>query len=246
VRKPFLLLLALAAPLLAVGPAGAQTAPASGQVQMTAHTHSSGTLLFPVQRLAYQFAPGTTFSYSSRLCSASAPFNDIGLNFVPDYPGVDSARGTAAVRHHVEGTIIASNGTTGAVSGRITTVLCVPGPSANGQVESGNAIVSYFWASFQRVSDNDLRITGGFQFSPTESTGTFRDISGGGRIEGRFTCLGRLSDPTAPSCAQLGEYTDFVASTGDPTLPAGRLQPGILGVFYDPTVGPVAGPSATG
>ena len=242
-RKLLLLLAgALALALVNVSPAGAQTA-ASGEVEMTVHTHSSGTLLFPVDRLAYNITPGETFSYSSRLCSGNAPFNDLGLDFIPNYPGVDDdADGTAPVRHRIHGTVTSGGPAYGTMAGTLTTVLCVPGPSANGQVESGNVLVSNFRVAYQRVGANDLQVRGAFQFSPTESTGTFRDIRGGGTMEGRFTCLGHLNNPSAPSCAQLNEYTDFVASRGDPRLPAGQLQPGLLGDFYDPTVGPVLGP----
>lgn len=232
-----LLTVALAAPLAMIGPAGAQAqAPATGTVRMTVHTHSGGVLLFPVKRLPFNFTTGDRFGYSSRLCSAPAPFNEIGLNFTPDYPGVDDdADHTAPVRHRVEGTVTVAAGRRGAISGKITTVLCVPGPNGR-NVESPNVLVSNFQAAYTRVSDNDLHIFGGFQFSPTESTGTFKDIRGGGRIEGRFTCLGLTS------CAPLGEFTDFVVSTGDPTLPPGQLRPGLVGSFTDPTVGPLAMP----
>ena len=232
-KKLSLLLAAvLAVPLLAVTQAGAQTStPARGQFTMTVHSHSSGTLLFPTARLDYDLAPGSTFSYSSRLCSASAPFNDIGLNFTPDYPGVDDEDGTAANRHHVEGTVVASFGNRAVIEGTITSVLCVPGDSPNGQVESDHVLVSHFRVIATRTSDNDLQVTGSFRFSPTESTGTFAGIQGGGLIQGRFTCLAGT-----PTCAQRGEYTDFVASRGDPTLPAGQLLPGMQGAYFDPTV----------
>ena len=123
--------------------------------------------------------------------------------------------------------MIAAGPTTGAIQGRITTVLCErPG----GTVESEHSIVSYFWVRYVRAGNDALLVSGGFRISPTESTGTFSDMRGGGRIEGRFTCLG------APVCAQLGHFTDFVGHTGDPSLPAGQLQPGVLGNYYDPTV----------
>ncbi|MCA1690754.1 MAG: hypothetical protein ABR540_08805 [Acidimicrobiales bacterium] len=199
---------------------------------MTVHTHSAGTLLFPVDRLPFNFTQGDTFSYSSRLCSGNAPFNDLGLNFLPDYPGVDSGNGFARVRHRVEGTVTQAHGTRGVIQGKITTVLCVPGPN-NTWVESSHVLVWNFWASYTLVNSNDLHINGVFQFSPTESTGTFRDLQGGGRIEGRFSCLG------TSSCEPIGFFNDFVASTGNPNLPAGQLQPGATGSYYDPTVLPV-------
>ena len=244
-RKLCVLLgVALAVPFVSAGPAGAQQ---YGEIRMTIHTHSNpdpnwSGLLFPTDRLSFNFVQGEDFSYSSRTCSGSAPFNDLGLDFRPDYPGVDDdADHTAPVRHRIEGRVTAVGPNTGSIEGKITTVLCVPGPS--GMVESPHSIVSYFWARYTRVSDNALLISGSFQISPTESTGTFRDMQGGGRIEGRFTCLGHQRDPSQPSCAQLGYFTDFVGHTGDPTLPAGQLQPGLIGSYYDPTV--TTGPSAT-
>ncbi len=222
--------LGVALPLVWAGPASAQQ---YGEVRMTVHTHSNDDpdwpgLLFETDRLSYNFVRGEDFSYSSRTCAGTAPFNDIGLNFIPDYPGVDDdADHTARVRHHVEGTVIAAGPTTGAIQGRITTVLC-EGPG--GTLESEHSIVSYFWVRYVRAGNDALLVSGAFRISPTESTGTFRDMQGGGRIEGRFTCLGPAT------CAQLGHFTDFVGHTGDPSLPAGQLQPGVLGRYYDPTV----------
>lgn len=232
-----LLASAFLVPLAGAGPAGAQTQAASGQVQMTVHTHSAGVLQFPSQRLPYNFTTGSTFAYSSRTCSGNAPFNDIGLNFTPNYPGVDdNATSAARVRHGVDGTITSWNGSQGTVRGRIRTQLCV---QVNGVwTASPNILVSYFEGQIILRAENDLHLYGGFQFSPTESTGTFRDIQGGGRIEARFTCLG-LS-----SCAPGGQFTDFVSSTGNPALPPGQLQPGMTGSFYDPTVGPIVQPGA--
>jgi hypothetical protein len=232
-----LLASALLVPLASAGPAGAQTAAASGQVQMTVHSHSAGVLQFPFQRLPYNWTAGSTFAYSSRTCSGNAPFNDIGLNFTPNYPGVDDNPSSAArVRHGVDGVITSRVGNQGTVQGRIRTVLCI---QVNGVwTASPNVLVSSFEGRLILQAENDLHVYGGFQFSPTESTGTFRDIQGGGRMEARFTCLGQAS------CVPNGEFSDFVASTGNPNLPAGQLQPGLTGSFYDPTVGPVVPPGA--
>lgn len=240
-RKLYVLLAGLLAVALGpASPAGAQTS-ASGRIEMTVHTHSSGTLLFGIDRLPYNITPGDTFAYSSRPCSSSAPYNDLGLNFIPDYPGVDDdGDGKAAVRHRIEGAVLAGGRDLGRIRGTLTTVLCRPGNSPNGQVESPNAIVSSFDVSYERTSPNDLYVRGGFRFSPTESTGTFRDIQGGGSVDGRFTCLSHFNNPANPSCEQLGEYTDFVGHRGDPRPGPGLLQPGIVGSFYDPTAGPVA------
>lgn len=221
---------AIVGSLLAVAPAGAAP-PAddgiSGGFQMTVHTHSNNpsTLLFPdVERLQYDFEEGDTFAYSSRLCSANAPFNEVGLDFNPDYPGVDDDDGTAAVRHQVTGTVTEANGNTGTIEGTITTVLCEGGEATE------NTIVTHFVARYVRTSDDQLRIIGRYQISPTESTGTFADLTGEGLIQGVFTCLGE------PVCAELGEYTDFVAARGDLTKGPGEIQPGLVGHFSDPTV----------
>lgn len=150
---------------------------------MNVHSHSNPPTLFPVDQLSFDFGEGDNFSYSSRACGVVAPFNDLGLNFRPDYPGVDDdADGTAPVRHHVEGMVTKVNGTTGTVEGMITSVLCV---TVNGvRVESENSIVTLFKARFRQVSDNQLKITGRFELSPGKSTGTFARIEGGGSIVG--------------------------------------------------------------
>ncbi len=241
-RKLCLLLgLAVATTLAQASPAAAA---ASGQIRMTVHTHSSDDpvfigLMFPSDRLSWAVTQGETFSYSSRQCSGNAPFNDIGLDFIPDYPGVDTdADHTARVRHHVEGRVTRAAGNRGLIEGRLTTVLCERG-AGGAWVPSAHSIVSRFWLSYTRVGVNALTVTGAFQILPNESTGTFRDMQGGGRMEGRFVCLGHQGNPSAPSCAQLGHFTDFVGHTGDPTLGPGLLQPGLNGSYYDPTVLPV-------
>jgi hypothetical protein len=245
-KLALLLGLAVATSLLAAGPASAQQ---YGEIRMTLHTHSADDpdfpgLLFESDRLSWNIAQGEDFSYSSRTCVGNAPFNDLGLNFTPDYPGVDTdPDDTARVRHRVQGTVTAAAGDRGVIEGRITTVLCVR--QGGVWTESNHVIVSRFWAQYTRISNNAVTIQGGFQILPNESTGTFRDMQGGGRFEGRFTCLGAQSNPSAPTCAQLGHFTDFVGHTGDPTLGPGLLQPGLVGTYYDPTVLPVTGALAT-
>ena len=233
--KRFYLAIAAAVIVAVGGPAGADVqGPVSGEVRVTVHTHSKGTLLFQPKRLPFNFGVGDTFAYSSRLCSGNAPFNDIGLNFTPNYPGVDdNAASAARVRHLAEGTIISKSGDRGVIEGKITTVLCLRDASG-AWVASPNVLVSYYRASYTLVSPNNLRLEGVFRFSSDESTGTFADIQGSGRIEARLTCL------ATTSCAPLGEFHDFVSSTGDPSLPPGRLQPGMAGSFRDSTVGPIA------
>ena len=223
---------AAVATLAVVEPAGAEPqnaakSEARGGFQLTVHTHSSNpaTLLFPdVERLQYDFEEGDTFAYSSRTCDRNAPFNDLGLDFNPDYPGVDDDDGTAAVRHQVAGTVTEDNGNTGIIEGTITSVLCVDGE------ETDNVIVTNFEARYRQVSDDELQIIGRYQISPEESTGTFAGLEGHGSIQGVFTCLG------AATCAELGEYTDFVGARGDLSKGPGEIQPGLKGTFSDPTV----------
>lgn len=216
--------------LLAVEPAGAVPPAddgASGGFQMTVHTHSNNpsTLLFPdVDPLEFDFAEGSDFAYSSRTCDRPAPFNQVGLDFTPDYPGVDDETGTAAVRHQVTGTVTAVHGKTGTIEGTITSVLC------EGGEETDNVIVTDFEARYRLASDDELRIAGTYQFSPTESTGTFADLEGQGSIQGSFTCLG----PAV--CANVGAFTDFVGARGDLSAGPGEIQPGLVGHFTDPTV----------
>ena len=238
----WLLPCAVVAVLIGAGPAGALPPDDElrGGFQMTMHTHSSNpaTLRFPaVDRLAYDLGEGEAFAYSSRLCGASAPFNDLALDFSPDYPGVDDdADGTAPVRHQIAGTVTAVNGTTGTIEGTITTVLCEPG-AGGAQVESaGDVIVSHFEARYRRTSDNVVTIVGRFDISPTESTGVFSGLEGHGSIRGVFTCLGHQRDPSQPTCAELGEFTDFVAHRGDPDKGPGEIQPGLRGTFRAPSV----------
>ena len=180
-RLHLLLGFALLIVLVGVSPASAQPerqGGTQGGVQMTIHTHSNDDpewsgLLFDTDRLSYNFVQGESFSYSSRTCGGRAPFNDLGLDFSPDYPGVDDDQdGTAAVRHHVEGTITQVRGDTGTIEGTITSVMCLDGQ------ETENVIVTHYTARFHRVSDNEIRISGRFHFSPTESTGTFAGLEG--------------------------------------------------------------------
>lgn len=234
--------LVAAGALAIAGPATAAPTASSGGVKISVHTHSNNDpvfpgLLFPSDRLAYDFAQEDEFSYSSRTCAGTAPFNEIGLDFRPDYPGIDDATGTAAVRHHAEGTItsLRAGGDRGTIEGTITSVVCV---TENGQrVESDDVIVMDYRAQFRRTSDNEIQLTGRFTFSPTRSTGTFEDITGGGSLKAILTCLGHVRDASAPTCEQLGHYTDFVGLRGDTTQPAGSTTPGLIGSFRDPTVG---------
>lgn len=227
------------AALVVVGPANARpknsAKPLSGGVTISVHTHSNPGLLFPTDRLAYDFAQGDEFTYSSRRCADPAPFNEIGLDFRPDYPGIDDDTGVASVRHLAEGTItsVKQGGDRGTIEGTITSIVCVTENGA--RVESGDALVMDYTAKFRRTSDNEIQLTGRWTFSPTESTGTFEDITGGGSLRAQLTCLGHERNPSMPTCEDLGYYTDFVGLRGDTSAPAGETTPGLIGHFRDPT-----------
>lgn len=223
-----------AAALAVASPAAAapdSTEALSGGVTISVHAHSSPGLLFPTDRLAFDFAEGDDFAYSSRRCSDPAPFNEIGLDFGPDYPGIDDATGVAAVRHLAEGTVtsVSQDGSRGTIEGTITSIVCENGD------ETGDALVMDYTARFRRTSDNEIQLTGRWTFSPTESTGTFEDITGGGSLRAQLTCLGHERDPSMPTCEDLGHYTDFVGLRGDTSAPAGEATPGLVGQFRDPT-----------
>lgn len=236
-----LLALALMAGLVGTSPASAQQnnnggkAEAQGGVKITIHTHSNDDpdwpgLLFDTDRLSYNFTEGEDFSYSSRVCSGRAPFNDVGLDFNPDYPGIDDDDGTASVRHRVEGTITEVRGDTGTIEGTITTVVC-----ENGQ-ETEHVIVIHYEARFHRVSDNEVRVNGRSWFSPTESTGTFAGLEGRGSLRGVLTCLAHERDSSQPTCAERGHFTDFVGARGDLTKGPGEIGAGLRGSYRDATV----------
>jgi len=248
--KKFFLLLSsaiMAVSLVGISPAAAapptkQTSEVQGGFQLTVHSHSDNipSLLFKeVNTLSYNFAEGEKFAYSSRTCSGNARFNDVGLNFIPDYPGVDDdADGTAPVRHIVQGAVTEVNGDRGTIEGTITTVLCVTGADGK-RTESNNKIVTNFTTKYRQASDNELRLTGTFEISPTASTGTFLGLEGRGSFKAILTCLSAARNPSLPSCSDIGQYTDFVAVRGDSSKGPGEIKPGLVGSFRDATVTPV-------
>lgn len=232
-----------AAALVVAGPATAKkndsSKGASGGVKIQVHTHSNDDpdwpgLLFPTDRLAYDFEEGDDFSYSSRTCAGRAPFNDLGLDFRPDYPGIDDDDGTAVVRHHAEGTVTSVKGDRGTIEGTITSVLCVP--DNGGFTESEHVIVTDYRAKYRRTSDNEIQLTGRWRFDPDESTGTFEDLTGHGSLKAILTCLAHVRDPDAPTCEDRGHFTDFVGLRGDTTAPPGETTPGLMGHYKDPTI----------
>ena len=221
------LTLGLVSSLVLVAPAGAQQQAPSrnvvrGSFSLSVHTHSSqfggpsgpGTL-FETDPLP--FRPGRSdFSYSAIPCNRPAPFNDQALVFQPGYPGLASP---AAVRHFVQGTLTPTtrSGDRGIVRGNITTILCLDG------MLQEDRIFLTFHGRYTRTSDNEVVLTGTFRIAG--GTGRFADLSGGGSMEGQFTCLPPiLQRERATNCADLGVFSDSVirlrGSFLDTTFPA--------------------------
>lgn len=215
IKRSAILLIALLASLATAGSATAQQErqPGSGQsggFGLTVHSHSSefggGPGGAPLLMSGTEPLPlpitETGFSYSSVACEDPARFNDVALDFNPDYPGIDDP---AAVRHIVEGTVtdVDDSGTKGTVEGTITTFLC-----ENGQ--EGDEIHIAYEGQFQQDSDNEAKLIG-TTFEITGGTGRFADLDGQGSMTGSFTCLeGVLEREGAENCADLGAFSDAV------------------------------------
>lgn len=244
-----LLALTFIAALVAVAPATAhqsrqdsKISEASGGLRMSIHTHSEDDpdftdLLWDTKRLPFDFKRGDTFIYSSRQCELRAPYNDVGLEFDPGYPGIQNP---ARVRHRVDGTIVRGNAQQGTVRGLITTVLCAPPTpteAGGGGSETEHEIYTRFRGTYRRVSENVVRITGSFDI--VGGQGTFSHLTGGGSLDASLTCLPALRSPSAPSCAQRGHYTDFIGLRGNLIAPAGQHDPGLVGTYEDPSIEPI-------
>lgn len=188
----------------------------SGAISITVHTHSSA---FRGPRDAPTLAAETVplrhpitqqrFSYSSVACGDPAPYNDVGLNFDPEYPGVENP---AAVRHIIEGEVtdVQDSAGTAHLRGTLTTYLCEDG-------EKGDRLDSTFEGELEQQPDV-AGFTGRFEI--TGGTGRFAGIQGAGSMHGHLTCLDRvLERERADSCAELGRYTDAVFFRSDERNP---------------------------
>lgn len=228
-KQSLLLVAAILLALVAVSPATAQPpqdSQASGGFSLNVHTHSSDDpdnpgLLFSTERLAFPITQGNTFSYSSRQCELSAPYNQVGLEFAPPYPGLDNP---VPVRHRSEGTIVDGDAERGTIEGVITTVVCET--RDGGQTESEHSISTAFRGHYKLISPDEARINGSYEI--LGGTGTFENLTGHGSIQASLTCLG---DAT---CEELGHFTDFVAPPPPSELDPQR--PGLRGSYKDPDV----------
>lgn len=191
----------------------------------TVGTPSGAPTLFPSTGLAIPVEEGSEFSFSSIGCeSGPAPLNDVGLEFNPDFPGIDDP---APIRSLVEGTVTdTSPSGGGTVEGTITTILCENG-------EETDQFVASFTARFRPTSDDEVVLTGGTvettgglalngRFTITEGTGRFEDLTGQGALKGQFTCLPvTLQRNGATDCADLGLFSEAILE--------------LDGAFADPT-----------
>ena len=193
--------------------AGTQYGTPSGQPT----TETTDPLTIPVRA-------GDTFHYSTISCaSAFPPWNNVGLHFNPDYPGIADP---ASVRHEFEGRVTRLNRNThGTIEGTVRTYLCVNG-------ERQDQIVTSYRANFRPTSRTSVELEsspvptkGGLAFSGhfrvIGGTGRFADLTGHGAIKGQFTRLGtRPGDPADLNPPGYSEVP-FQQKGGfrDPTVP---------------------------
>lgn len=237
-RKALFPVMALVALLVATAPAGAKPDKARdgarGSISLEGLALSSefGTptgrpTLVQTTPLRIPVTEGAEFSYSSIECSSGpAPFNDKGLDFNRDFPGLEDP---APIRSVVEGTVTdTTTNDRGRIEGTITSFLCENG-------EETDQIVISFTSRFRPTSPREVRLRGGTiqttgglalngRFTITEGTGRFEDISGQGSFRTLLTCLpSTLTRNAATSCADLGAFSEAVfqarGSFSDPTVP---------------------------
>ncbi len=221
----------ITAPASAAEPDSQTAARGSISVDVVGLTSTVGTpsgqpTLVPTTGLEIPVTEGSEFSFSSIECSSGpAPFNDKGLQFNPDFPGIEDP---APIRSIVEGTVTdTSPSGGGTVVGTITTILCEDGMETD-------QFVASFTARFRPTSDDDVVLTGGTvettgglavngRFTITSGTGRFEDLTGQGAVKGQFTCLpSTLQRNEATDCADLGLFSEAILE--------------LDGAFADPTV----------
>lgn len=234
--RAMLIVLALIASMAAVAPAGASHDSAKGLISMQGLTLSGtqfGTptgnpTLVPTDALETPLTEGASFRYSSIRCAAGpAPFNQVGLDFTPNYPGLADP---APIRTVISGTVTKTkrSGAYGKIRGTITSYLCQGGRETD-------QITASFKAKFWPTSDRTIVLRGGRitttgglalvgKFKITDGTGRFEDIKGRGALRAQLTCLpSTLTRNRATSCATLGAFSeivfDMVGSYRDRTVP---------------------------
>ena len=186
--------------------------------------------LVPTRALRLPLRDGRNFfRYSSIECqSGPAPYNNVGLDFNPAYPGVPDP---ASIRSVMTGIVTQASpsGDRGNAEGTITSYLCENG------VETDQLTV-YFRGRLRAAPPTTLNLRGGpivttggavieARFEIIDGTGRFEDMTGGGR-SGRIhlTCLpSTLTRNNAASCSALGAFSEGVLDLSgrfqDPTVP---------------------------
>lgn len=243
-RAAIALGLALGSALTTSAPASAQE-PVSGSISVDAFTLTGDQFGTPSgsptlartepleidgDRQNVTVAEGETFTTSSIECSSgSAPFNNVGLSFDPDFPRLDDP---APIRSVIEGTVtsVSPSGIRGTVEGTVTSFLCEHG-------EETDQIVTTFESEFRRTGMRMLELTGGSvtttgglalvngTFEIVSGTGRFDSLTGSGTVTGQFTCLpSTLERNDASSCADLGAFSEAIFE--------------LDGTFSDPAPGP--------
>jgi hypothetical protein len=227
--------LAMVASLAASAPASAQEA--EGRISIEAFTLTGtqfGTptgrpTLVPTDPLASPVTEGDDFRTSSIQCGPRVPFNDVGLDFSPDFPGVEDP---ASIRSIIEGevTSVSKSGKGGTIEGTITSFRCVGGKETDKIVASFESDFRETSRSQEKLRGGTVQTTGGLMltngtFEIIEGTGTFDTLTGSGKVRGQFTCLpSTLKRNMAASCADLGAFSEGIL----------RLD----GKFSDPAPGP--------
>ncbi len=227
------LALTVAASLIFIAPTAAGAATASGTIILEGLTLAGtqfGTpsglpTTVPTDPLAIPVTRGDRFLYSTITCASPfPPWNNVGLHFDPDYPGISDP---ASVRHEFQGTVTYASGNRGTIQGTITSYLC------EGGVRTDQIVVA-FQAAFSPTSARSVPLVGGGPVPTTgglafrgggqivSGTGRFADLQGGGVLMGQFTCLAStLQRNGVQNCAQLGGFSEVPFQ--------------LRGRFFDPT-----------
>lgn len=248
-RAAIALGLALGSALATSAPASAAE-PASGSISLDAFTltgtqfgtPSGRPTLVPTEPFKIDgdgkgqkvtVAKGESFTTSSTACSSPrAPFNNVGLAFNPDFPGVPDP---APIRSVIEGTVrsVSPSGIRGTVKGTITTFLCENGKETAAIVIAFESKFRWTGMRMLELTGGPVKTTGGLElvngtFKIVSGTGRFDSLTGSGTVTGQFTCLpSTLERNKARSCAELGAFSEAIFQ--------------LDGTFADPAPGPGSG-----
>ena len=238
-RRPLSVALAVTASLVVLAPAGPAAAQTRGGARgsiilegLTLAGTQFGTpsglpTTVATDPLQLPLTTGDHFLYSTITCASPfPPWNNVGLHFNPDYPGITDP---ASVRHEFEGTVLQAFGDRAVVEGTITSYLCENGVRTDQIVTSFRALVVPTSAtSVPLTGGGPVPTTGGLAIFGTATitggTGRFADIRGSASLMGQFTCLpASLVRNGVASCAALGGFSEspfqLRGSFTDPTVP---------------------------